>query len=551
MNLNVDRKKLVIIGLDGATYQIIENLISKNKLTFFKNLIQKGIHGKIKSTIPVNGASSWASFFAGKNPGRHNIYDYLSYKNSPASPIIINKNSIKAPMLWDIANKHDLKTFFFNIPILAEPVPVNGVMVTGFLTPQEKCYAYPESVYEELEKLDHVFDCGVNGHLKPNVYFKMMLNIFKKQMEFFSRKIQTTDWDLVFATFNLLERIQRVFWDDDSKIEEAYSIIDSELHAISERLEKSCHLIVLSNYGYSSVNRKFFVNEWLWERKFLQRNISTQKTMITDVDEIIFNHKNGHVPFITEILTKSGFTKSNIRSILPTDISELLKTAVPKAIKKMFHREYLDINWKKTQAYFVSENLQGININTKGREPNGIVNPGDDYEKLIDKIISELYHLKDPFSLENVVDDVFRKEELFCGDCLDEAPDIILVPFQNKYALDPNKRNSRLSIGPTNDDNPIKAQRNREGTLFLSGPNIKQGVKIHGITIYDLLPTILSLLNIDYNDDFDGKILHKIFENAAGSNYYQSPNFIPEEDLFPFIPDNLFKKNAESDSHHF
>ena len=93
-------------------------------------------------------------------------------------------------------------------------------------------------------------------------------------------------------------------------------------------------------------------------------------------------------------MTKSGITKKNIRSVLPNLISETMKRALPMSIRRIFQREYLDIKWDQTQAYFLSEHLQGININLKGREPHGIVEPGIKYERLRDKIISELYHFK-------------------------------------------------------------------------------------------------------------------------------------------------------------
>ncbi len=545
MNFIADRKKVAIIGLDGATPQIIEKLIANNKLLFFKNLKQQGIHGQLKSTIPVNGACSWASFFSGKNPGKHNIYDYLDFQTDPTSPEIIQNNSIKAPMLWDFASKAGLKSFFFNIPILTAPLAVNGILVSGFLSPNQPA-AYPEAVSEELKRLDMQLDAGANGTLKPADYFKKIVELFKKQTKFFTAKIQTTDWDLMVGTFNILDRVQKKFWDDESKIEEAYSLVDSELQSFAEQIGPENFLLVLSNFGYSTVKRKFFVNEWLWEKKLLQRTISTQKGLITNIDDFISNHKNGNGTVLTDLLTKYGFTKSNIRSVLPTELSEKLKTTVPRTIKKLLHREYLHIDWKKTQAYFVSENLQGININLKGREPWGIINPGTEYENLRDKIISDLYHLTDPYSLDNVVDEVFRKEELFCGKYLEGAPDIILVPHSNKYALDPSKRTSRLSIGAANDDVPILSQPNREGVLFATGPDIKPGFKINGATIYDILPTVLSLLSINCDDDFDGKILFKIFDETSASGKNQQPNFIPEDDLLPFLPEEIFKKNVPS-----
>ncbi len=68
--------RAVIIGLDGATFNIIQPLINQNDLPFFKKLMDKGSYGDVNSNLPLNGASNWTSLFTGKNPGKHNIFDF-------------------------------------------------------------------------------------------------------------------------------------------------------------------------------------------------------------------------------------------------------------------------------------------------------------------------------------------------------------------------------------------------------------------------------------------------------------------------------------------
>jgi len=541
--------KILIIGLDGATYQIIKPLIAKNKLLFFQKLIQQGAYANLTSTLPTNSAASWASFFTGKNPGKHNIYDFLSNKHLSSSPQLIHNKSIKARRLWDFTNHHSLKTILFNIPIIAEPEPINGIMVSGILTPRNKPYAYPLTVFEELQRQNYITDCGPPRITEPEIYSETLLKTFEKQISIFHQKIQSHPWDLAVFTSNVLDRAQKYFWEDTEKIESIYMTIDSYLQTLFESIDDETYFIVLSNYGFNSVNKKFFVNEWLYELGLQQRKITTQKPFINDIDDFIYNHSNNGQPFVSELLSKTGITKSNIRSVLPSTISESLKKIIPHSVKRLFHREYLQIQWKKTQAYFVSEHLQGIYINLKGREPYGIVEPGKEYEKLRDQIISELYHLKDPYTFEEVIEDAFRKEDVFSGNYLDDAPDIVIIPRKNKYYLDPYKRTSRLFIGSSNDEYPVYAQRERNGVFFINGPNIRLGMPISNVNIYDLLPTILGLFGIPYSaEDLDGKPISEIYSENVSEKLFSHPTFIPAQEITSFIMDEYFREKPNVNS---
>ena len=290
------------------------------------------------------------------------------------------------------------------------------------------------------------------------------------------------------------------------------------------------------------MSKKFFVNEWLWEIGLLHKNITIHQNRLTNMYNLIFKDAPNDKHVVTNFLSKTGITKDNIRSVLPVPFAEFLKRLVPLSVKKYFPAEYLDIVWDKTRAYFVSTNVQGININLKGREPQGTVEPGEEYEQLRDRIIGELCRLKDPYSFENVTEEIYRKEDLFQGEYLDAAPDIIFVPRKYDYYPDSAKRTCRLFIGPANDDYPVRAYHDPKGIFFITGPNIKAGQKLSNIDIYDITPTVLQLFGIPVNENFDGHVIHRIFEEQLDSQPHHRPNFTPRESAYPMIPDDNFEK---------
>jgi len=534
MGKNGKKTKVLVVGLDGASLNFIQSLIAKNKLPFLKKLMDCGSYGNLKSSPPLNSAANWASLLTGKNPGKHNIFDFLKFNGTVSKPSIINNSAIKSDLIWHITDRHSLKTIYFNIPIISEPEKVNGIMVSGFTTPWDKAFAHPNSIYQELLHQNYKTDSAPIWHFKLDDYFNEVKQTFETQSNSFHKLIKENTWDLAFVTFNALSKILGIFGLGEEKAESFYSLFDSYLQRLFESVDENTYFLLLSNHGYKPVTKKFFVNEWLWELGLLNRKITTNQARITDIDEVIFNPNGDREALLTKILTKTGITKKTIRTILPNTTRETLKEALPLPIRRLFHREYFNIKWNKTKAYFLSENAQGININLKGREPFGIVEPGREYEKLRDKIISELYHYKDPYTFEHIVEEVHKKEDFFQGENIEDAPDILIVPFENNYYLDSNKRTSRMVVGNANDEYPVHGNKDRNGVFFMTGPNIKEQYKIPNLTIYDVLPTVLHLFGIDEKNGSDGKVVSNIFSDVENNN--ETFDFSPtlEEDMVSF-----------------
>ena len=75
-------KKVVVIGLDGVTFDLIKPWAEEGELPTFKNLMDGGVHGNQKSTLPYATIPAWPSFATGCNPGKHSFYDFLIYNNN-------------------------------------------------------------------------------------------------------------------------------------------------------------------------------------------------------------------------------------------------------------------------------------------------------------------------------------------------------------------------------------------------------------------------------------------------------------------------------------
>lgn len=148
-------------------------------------------------------------------------------------------------------------------------------------------------------------------------------------------------------------------------------------------------------------------------------------------------------------------------------------------------------------------------INLKGREPEGVVEP-DDYEELREHVISELKRLKDETE-ETILEDLFRREELYHGLQLHEAPDIVMM-LKGKYKSSKSLRSSGI-VSPTN---RILGSHQINGILIAMGQDIAKGEYIENATIYDVAPTILKLMNVPVPKEMNSRILSEIFSRNDG-----------------------------------
>jgi predicted AlkP superfamily phosphohydrolase/phosphomutase len=165
------------------------------------------------------------------------------------------------------------------------------------------------------------------------------------------------------------------------------------------------------------------------------------------------------------------------------------------------------MNWRKTRAYSVGTTGL-IRINLRGREPQGAVSPGQEYEEIRETIAKELLALTHAGG-QKLLDRVFRKEEIYHGSSLDEAPDLIplsetvgcyFYPFLDREGIVTEAERFR------------SGNHRRDGILIAKGPFMSQEANLETIDITDLTPTILYALGLPVPRDMDGSVAREMFQ---------------------------------------
>jgi len=171
---------------------------------------------------------------------------------------------------------------------------------------------------------------------------------------------------------------------------------------------------------------------------------------------------------------------------------------------------YGGVDWQKTRAYFCSGTGEGLLINSKKRFASGIV-PDSDYETLRENIIRGLLEIKDDETGQSVIENAYKREDIFSGEYTKDSPDIILK-LRDGYATNESVEASRVLEGSPADE-MLVAEHRLEGIFIASGPQIKSGIKCDTASILDIAPSIFALLGLPAPSSFDGKVLHQIFKD--------------------------------------
>ena len=156
---NAKVKRVVVLGLDGMDPDLTEKWMGEGHLPHFKALAQQGGFSRLRTTYPAVSPVAWSSFMTGANPGKHNIFDFLSrdkrtYLPTLSSAHIGNVNKTvklgkwtipvgkpeirqlrKSKPFWMTLGENGVFSTILRVPITFPPDKFNGVMLSGMCVP--------------------------------------------------------------------------------------------------------------------------------------------------------------------------------------------------------------------------------------------------------------------------------------------------------------------------------------------------------------------------------------------------------------------------------
>ncbi len=476
--------KILVIGLDGATWELIKPWAEEGILPAFAKLMNNGCHGKLESCIPPVTFPAWKCYSAGKNPGKLGVYWWM-YPDFVKQDMMPNiSSSFKSKEIWDYLNDYGINSGVIGMPTTFPVKKLNGFMISEFC-PGDSDFAYPEYLEIDLkEKFNYSFDfIDFHGQDKDEV-IKDRLNLIKQRFEatkYLMKKFQPA---FLHLTIFQIDNIQHFYWkymdENDKKygnaIQLAWKLIDKEIAILLEEYKME-HVFLMSDHGFVCVKGMFNIDQWLLKKNYLSLNKKTLR---------ILNRLGLTVPIGSigrRILSFIKLTRSDLLCGLPIKF----------------------INWKRTRVVALGQGILYLNDATFSSEKEKI--------EFVDKLIKEIKNIKNPVTGENLAKEVYRKEELYKGKYLDRAPDVIILPDEGYEIINGGLTNNMWNFSQVEDG--WSATHKLHGIFLAGGSGIKKNHEIKDAKIYDLAPTILHIFGLPIPDDMDGRVLTEIFEEDS------------------------------------
>jgi predicted AlkP superfamily phosphohydrolase/phosphomutase len=497
--------KGLVIGLDGATFTVLRPLMQAGYMPNLQKALAMGVSGELLSTIPPVTALAWPSFMTGKNPGKHGLLGWQGPLNEHFERPWISGGQVRGSKLWHLASEAGLRVCVVNVPVTYPPQPVNGAMITGMLTPGLKAeFTYPPELKTALLAAvpDYQIDVDVQ-HTRRDTRNSDAIRRFLTEAVTVTRgRGKAIRWlldreqpDLAVIVFEMPDRLQHILWryverlpaplDDTEKASivrqgllTCYQSLDEEIGRLVDGfVSREAYLAFLSDHGFGPWETNVYLNDWLAQHGWLAYN--RRRASGWEVLRWIGSRVKRWAP---------GLLISKAQQAFP-----LLNT----------------LDWGRTWAYAGLPTEYSIFLNVRGREPAGIVEPSG-YETLRTEIIEALREWCDSRTGQPITKAVYRREELYTGPFVTQAPDIIFE-LQRSYRV--SDLTGRGDVLGDISQEPWGFHE-REGIFGMSGPGIEAKAKSKPASIQDIMPTLLYALGLPVPDDLDGRTLLEIFTLA-------------------------------------
>jgi predicted AlkP superfamily phosphohydrolase/phosphomutase len=500
--------RVIAIGLDGATFDLILPWCREGRLPGFQAIMNKGVWAELESTVPPLTGPAWSSFMTGKNPGKHGIYDFMRRRPGDYRWDTINGTQRKGPSFWRLLSDAGKRVAVFNVPVSYPPEEVNGVMISGYLTPPRATdFIYPLSLKADLERetgMGSTFFPGATYSLgREEKFIRAVDEMTDRTARVMDYLMAREPWDCFVGVFQGTDLLQHCLWKEmnhpllGKAFLDLYQRIDRYLQSLLDRMDDRTVLFVLSDHGFGDLKRQVFLNTWLLDQGFLK----LKSGLAGRVKRAIFDL--GLVPMkLHQLAVRLGLDLSDQMM----ENRESLFSFLGRVTLSLD-----DVDWPRTRVYAMG-NMGYLSLNVVGREPQGCVRP-EDYEGTLIEIKEALAAMRDPESGEPVIDRVFRREELYHGPCAAEAPDLFPMPRDFRYHL----RGDSLFLSRRWIENDwlISGFHRMNGIFFAQGRPIRSGGGLERKRIVDLAPTILACLGVPIPDDMDGAVVADLFTEEA------------------------------------
>jgi predicted AlkP superfamily phosphohydrolase/phosphomutase len=507
-------RRVWTLGLDGATLDLIRPWADQGQLPVLGRLMRGGVSGPLRSTYPPLTGPAWASFMTGMSPGRHGVLEFFRRQPGTYRQILNTYRDVDAGPLWRLLSEAGKRVGVMGVPMTYPPDAVNGFMISGLLTPAgRRDFTFPISLLDELEarlgsyRLRHDEKYRRNA---PEPFIREQYEILENNVQAALYLMHKEPWDFFMVHLLGSDRVQHEFWHlldpahpqhDPAErrrygnvILDFFRQMDAAVGRLVEALDEDVVILVMSDHGFGPVKRFINLNTWLLQQGLMRLKPGPKTALRHLLYRLGINYNTA-----AHWVLKLGFGRQAME--LGRQRREVLQRRLFLSLD--------DVDWAQTKVYSVG-NFGQMYVNLRGREPQGSVAPGAEYEAVLDDLAQRLRAMTDPETGRSVIAEIFRREDVYEGPHAHASADLMFLTRDMEYkAMGLSDFSSRRVFDPVYG---TTGHHRMDGLMIWHGAGvIREGQVFEGARIQDLAPTLLFLMGQPVPAEMDGCVLLNLF----------------------------------------
>lgn len=489
----VTAPRLIVLGWDSASFDVIDQLVDRQRLPCLASLMAGGYRAPLRSTWPPMTDCAWTSAFTGVNPGAHGIFG--SWYRAPGAYACryFSSRDRVAQALWEMGD--GCRFLVWNVPMSFPPSPLSGAMVSGYGAPPGARFCEPAEIQDELSArwdLADLLDRAPHGSL--DAFLDDLLRGLRAQAEALPWAIRHTSPDCAVAVWPHVDRAQHFFWRFRhtshrlaGAVERVYQAMDSATAAVVDAFPGS-NVVVVSDHGAGPLYGDVNLGAWLARSGHALHGRKRRRALL----ELAWA--------MPPVLRRAG------------------RRLAPRLARGTFGATLAGqlgpFDWTRTQAFLGFHGDLWLNL--AGREPQGIVSPAAS-TALLRELRGELLELRDPHRDRPVVAAAHDRDEIYRGRAVGLAPDLMLDSWSAGYRVAPGRGPSEEVVAPPSALAGVaeawSSDHRPTGIFVAAGPSIAAGSG-PGLSLYDVCPTALALLSRAVPAELDGRVAEDAIDSG-------------------------------------
>lgn len=445
----------------------------------------------------------------GTNPGRHGVFDFVTARAGSYGRRFTSAADRRTRPVWLLANDSGMSAGVVNVPCTYPPDDVNGYMISGMMGAPgyEPEVVRPATLFQELKRTIGGFSMNPVSMTERGYNLAALDAQIANREAAFDYLMTTYPTDVFIGVVNYVDHLQHFFYGrpelkfEGRHVEDmilyGYQAADRLLGRLLEKSGPQTHVLIVSDHGAGPLRHFLNVDRLLVEAGLLRFKSSRPST-----------GRNG----LLFRLAKA--TPHWLRDRLPRQ----LKTSAKQMIRKEYEGE---VDWEQTRLFRLSDRAT-MTMNVQGREPQGIIPPGQ-YQEARAEIIARLKQALTAYP-EFGNCKFYGREELYHGDAVELSPDIVMVNEDFEISMTPSPHPdapmllSQEDMGRYGLPKRFKyGEHHMDGIFIAAGPGITPGTRVEGAQIADITPTMLALTAAGVPEGLDGKVLLGLESQATAS----------------------------------